>query len=244
MKYARGFLALQLRFAETVAELAGLSLERALLDYTNLYIRFGIGRDFDPAHPRWQGYLAGLRAAESPGEWTYQFYLACPPAPPAPGLVATFGCFAYAHLPDGRVRLHFRNAEPPVRSPLGPERRAERVAELRALFDHVSRRLPDSTPVAGASWLYNLEAYRRLFPRAYVESGQVMRGRFQRMPLWGQFVDRHGEVREHAAKRFLDRLDRQAGRLEGIDECFPFQVIGVQAPVRVFLDWYRAGGPR
>ena len=70
-----------------------------------------------------------------------------------------------------------------------------------------------------------------------------MRGRFQRIPLWGQFVDRHGEVREHAAKRFLDRLDRQAGRLEGIDECFPFQVIGVQAPVRVFLDWYRAGGP-
>ena len=44
MKYARGFLALQLRFAETVAEPAGLSLERALLDYTNLYIRFGIGR--------------------------------------------------------------------------------------------------------------------------------------------------------------------------------------------------------
>ena len=123
MKYARGFLALQLRFAETVAEPAGLSLERALLDYTNLYIRFGIGRDFDPAHPRWQGYLAGLRAADSPAEWTYQFYLACPPAPPAPGLVATFGCFAYAHLPDGRVRLHFRNAEPPARSPLGPERR-------------------------------------------------------------------------------------------------------------------------
>jgi hypothetical protein len=234
LKYARGFLDLQLRFAETVAGLAGLPLERALLDYTNLYIRFGIGRDFDPTHPRWQAYLAGLRAADSPGEWTHQFYLACPPVRPAPGLVATFGCFAYALLPDGRVRLHFRNAEPPARSPLAHERRAERVAELRALFDHLGRRLPDSTLVAGASWLYNLEAYRRLFPRAYVDSGQVMRGRFQRMPLWGQFVDRHGEVKEDAAKVLLDRLDRQAG-LDGLDECFPFQVIGVQAPVHVFL---------
>lgn len=234
MKYARGFLELQLRFAETVAELAGLPPERALLDYTNLYIRFGIGRDFDPAHPRWQGYLAGLRHADSPGEWTHRFYLGCPPPPPAPGLVAAFGCFSYALTPDGRVRLHFRNAEPPARSPLAPERRAARMAELGALFDHVSHRLPDSTLVAGASWLYNLEVYRRLFPRAYLDSGQVMRGRFQRMPLWGQFVDRHGEVKEDAAKSFLQRLDRQVG-LDGLDACFPLQVIAVQAPLRVFL---------
>jgi hypothetical protein len=233
VRYARGFLELQLRFAETVAELAGLSLERALLDYTNLYIRFGIGRDFDPEHPRWQGYVAGLRTADSPGEWTHRFYLACPPPPPAPGLVATFGCFSYALLPDGRVRLHFRNAEPPSRSPLAQERRAARAAELRALFDHVSRRVPDSTLVAGASWLYNLEAYRRLFPRAYLDTGRVMRGRFQRMPLWGQFVDRHGEVREDAAKALVDHLDRLTA-LDGLDACFPFQVIGVQAPLRVF----------
>jgi len=32
-----------------------------LLDYTNLYVRFGLGRDFDPAHPVWREYLSGLR---------------------------------------------------------------------------------------------------------------------------------------------------------------------------------------
>jgi hypothetical protein len=237
LRYARGFFDLQLRFAEKVAELAGLPLERTLLEYTNLYIRFGLGRDFDPAHPRWQGYLAGLRAADERGEWTHQFYLACPPVPPAPGLVAMFGCFAYARLGDDRVRLHFRNAEPPSRSPLGVERRAERLAELRGLFAHVKRLEPPPPSVVGASWLYNLEPYRRLFPKAYLDSARELRGRFQRMPLWGQFVDRHGEVKEDLARRFLEHLDRQAG-LEGLDECFPFQVLAVEAPARVFYDFY------
>ena len=58
--YARGFFDLQLRFAERIAALAGLPLSRALLEYTNLYVRFGLGRDFDPAHPGWRDYEAGL----------------------------------------------------------------------------------------------------------------------------------------------------------------------------------------
>jgi hypothetical protein len=64
-----------------------------------------------------------------------------------------------------------------------------------------------------------------------------MLGRFQRMPLWGQFLDRHGEVKERLASEFLDRL----GRLESLDKldgCFPFQVLTVEAPVREFYAFY------
>ena len=32
-----------------------------MFEYTNFYIRFGLGRDFDPTHPGWQEYLTGLR---------------------------------------------------------------------------------------------------------------------------------------------------------------------------------------
>ena len=46
--------------------------------------------------------------------------------------------------------------------------------------------------VVGASWLYNLEAYRRLFPASYVATARVLPDRFRHMPLWGQFVNRHG----------------------------------------------------
>lgn len=41
--YAKDFFDLQLRFAGYVAGLGGLPLERALLRYTNLYVRFGLG---------------------------------------------------------------------------------------------------------------------------------------------------------------------------------------------------------
>jgi hypothetical protein len=72
--YARAFIDLQLHFAHKVAALSGLPRARALFEYTNLYIRFGPGRDFDPAHPTWREYLAGLGKANDHREWTYRFY--------------------------------------------------------------------------------------------------------------------------------------------------------------------------
>ena len=75
MIYAKAFFDLQLQFAQKVAALSGMPVAQALLEYTNLYIRFGLGRDFDPAQPIWREYVAGLQTADDPGEWTYRFYL-------------------------------------------------------------------------------------------------------------------------------------------------------------------------
>ena len=72
--YAKAFFDLQLLFARRVTVLSGLPLTRALLEYTNLYVRFGLGRDFDPAHPTWRAYLAGLPDTDDGREWTYRFY--------------------------------------------------------------------------------------------------------------------------------------------------------------------------
>jgi hypothetical protein len=109
--YAKAFFDLQLQFAHKVTALSGLPLARVLLEYSNLYIRFGLGRDFDPAHPVWQEYLAGLQDTNDIGEWTYSFYLKRPDAMAAPSVVANFGCFAYARSSGERIRLHFQNAE-------------------------------------------------------------------------------------------------------------------------------------
>src|SRR2546422_3545338 len=108
---AKAFLDLQLEFAHTVTVLSGLPLARALLEYTNLYIRFGLGRDFDPANPVWQTYVAGLRETNDRGEWTSRFHETRPHAIAPPALVATFGCFSYGRLSDDRIRLHFHDAE-------------------------------------------------------------------------------------------------------------------------------------
>jgi hypothetical protein len=91
--------------------------------------------------------------------------------------------------------------------------------------------------VIGASWLYHLEAYRRLFPPSYLATAHVIDPRFRHMPLWGQFLDRHGEVKEHMTRQFLERLERQS-RVDGLAHCFPFQVLSVNASVLEFYDFY------
>lgn len=242
--YAKAFFDLQLQFARKVAALSGLPLARVLLEYTNLYIRFGLGRAFDPAHPTWQEYLAGLEDTNDIGEWTYRFYARRPDAMAAPGVVATFGCFAYARLSGERIRLHFQNAEPDGHSPLAIERVGERLVELAALFGHVKRTLPQPLRVVGASWLYNLDAYRRLFPISYLATAQVTAHRFQHMPLWGQFLDRHGAVRESMTRQFRERVEGQSN-LDRLEQCFPFRVLSVGASVQDFYDFHgttTAGG--
>ncbi|MEQ4207938.1 hypothetical protein [Actinopolymorpha sp. B9G3] len=238
MTYSKAFFDLQWRFAIRIASLSGLPLEQALLDCTNLYIRFGLGRDFDPRHPVWQAYLVGVESEADGGEWTYRFALSRPREVEVPALVGRFGCFGYAQLGDDRIRLRFHNAEPPGRSPLSRDRLPARHAELRALFRHVHAHAETSARVAGVSWLYNLAAYRRCFPAAYVETAKPAGPRFRNMPLWGQFLDRHGEVRPDAAATFLERLDRQAD-MRDIASCFPMQPLAVEAPVSVFYDFHQ-----
>ena len=236
MIYAKAFFDLQLEFAQRVAILSELPLARALLDYTNLYIRFGLGRGFDPAHPTWREYLGGLQNTNDTREWTYRFYLRRPDAMAAPAIVATFGCFSYARLSGDRIRLHFENADTDGPSSLGIERLGLRLADLAALFEHVKQTLGRSVQVVGRSWLYNLDAYRRLFPTPYLEAAHVIH-RFQNMPLWGQFLDRHGEVKANMTRPFLERLECQSS-LDGVGECFPFPVLSVEASVREFYDFY------
>ena len=235
--YAKEFFDLQVDFARTTSTLAGIPFARALLDYTNLYIRLGLGRDFAAEHPVWQEYLEGVREEKDVGEWTHRFYGArrAPVAPPH--LVASFGCFSYASSSDTRIRLHFRNAETDGTSPLSIGRRDRRLAELAALFGHVKAARGSDARVVGASWLYNIEAYRRLFPDTYLSTAQSIDGRFRHMPLWGQFVNRQGDVRVDTAREFRARLRRQTA-LEGLDKCFPYQVLSLEAAARDFYEFY------
>lgn len=235
----RAFFDLQLRFAHRVVALSGLPLAQALLDYTNLYARFGLGRGFDASHPVWQAYLAGL-ADTIPQQqaWTHDFYRARLPEAGPPGVVANAGCFSYARLEADRVRLHFSNAENDGLSPLRAQRRNQRLAELRALFAQMREHEPASTRVAGASWLYNLPAYRQLFPQAYLASAVLAGPRFRNMPLWGQLLDRHGALRPHMAGVFLERLGATS-RMDALAACFPCEVLALEAPASVFYEFHR-----
>lgn len=234
MRLSSGFFDLNLRFARKVAEVSGIPLEGALLGYTHCYVRFTNLRDFAMDNPVWQAYLAGLRDAADPLEWTYAFYLEQDARAPSRLRGPQFGCFSYSRLPDGQVRLHFHNAEPGDEHPLGDSRLAQRREELAALVAHVREHAPDATRVAGGSWLYNLEAYRRLFPPAFLASARPGEGDFQFMTLWGQFLDRRGGVRPGPAAQFLERLE-QAKTLAEARASSPLRVLYLEAGLEVFV---------
>jgi hypothetical protein len=242
MTYARAFFDIQLAFARKAARLTGQSIERGLLAYTNLYIRFGLGRDLDPDHVSWRAYLDGLSRCDDVGEWTYQFYLKSVATAISHPIVATFGCFSYALRGDDSIKLHFRNAETEMCSPLTVGRVEQRRAELQALLRDVFEDPNPPQTVVGASWLYNLDAYRRLFPPSYLASARPIGPHFQRMSLWGQLLDRFGNTKDPMTRVFIKRV-HQASTVTELNECFPLPTLMVEARLSAFRDVYHLEPP-
>ena len=83
-----------------------------------------------------------------------------------------------------------------------------RLVELRSMFTNIKRMHPDAKAVSGSSWLYNVEAYRRLFPVEYGLSAHTDRPHLVARSLWGQFLRYDGRLHEERAAVFLDRLNR------------------------------------
>ena len=233
MPYSREYFRLNVLFAERAAELARISRPEALFLYTHLYRSFRLGNSFDPNHPIWLEYLAGLAGVADPPGWTHAFcklrHASLPPRIPE----NAFGCFSCDLWEDGRVRLHFRNAEPPGVSPLCQARYPVRRAELADLFAHIRRTLPENARVMGGSWMYNIEAYRRLFPLQFLQTARPVWTDFQYIALWGQFLDRDGGVRSLPAAEFEQRV-QQAVRLEDLPGCFPLPVLYLEESIQVF----------
>ncbi len=201
-----GFFDVQLRFAGRVAQVSSYTLEEAILNFTNIYPQC-LGRSFDTAHPAWQAYLEGLRQAPDPAVWTHAFYESQREATAAP----SGRCFQHTYLPDEHViRLHFTNRDTSSYGPLSQQRRRARLLELKALFaeDHSTDiRMPGWSD--GRSWLYNLDAYRRLFPPQYAHLAmEIADGEFQFLSLWGQFLQRDGQVRPSLVDPFLSACQK------------------------------------
>jgi hypothetical protein len=120
---------------------------------------------------------------------------------------------------------------------LSAQYQQQRRDDLTALFCHVRQTQDEAVQIVGASWLYNLRAYARLFPPDYLATACVLPQRFQRLSLWGQFLDRDGAVKNHMAQSFLQCLEQQVD-IEQLAEYFAFQVLAVESSVQVFYNFY------
>jgi hypothetical protein len=233
----RDYFELQLLFAARLADIQGLGPGEAVARYTNLRKRFGL--DAPEGAGEWARYVEGFEAAGGAAaglDRTVRFH-AQAPRDAGSADQARFGCFAcVAPAEDGVVRIHFTNrtGDPDV-GPLAAARMPERLSELRAMFGFVCETWPQARSVVGGSWLYNLEAYRRLFPPAYGGSAQAVEGplRLTGSSTWGQVLDHRGRVKPAIRDHLLARLD-------GLDpeapwRAFPLRALRASAPIEAFF---------
>ena len=240
IQYAKEFLILQVRFAQKIAEVSDQALENVLMDHTMLRNLFNLRVSHDIPNPLWDEFIKGLCASDNPEDWTYSFYLQRMAAEPDPSDERKFfGCFSYVYPWRGtkKLRLHFENRETSDHGTLSKERMTLRKSELSAMFRYIQANHPDVETVRGGSWLYNIPAYLRLFPPDYVKTAKPVGYETTFWALWGQFVARHGSVRQPAAAQFLACLKTQK-TVEGCLQCFPYQVLRPECSIEIFYDFY------
>ena len=237
MLYPIGFFDLQLIFAKKIAQLTQQSYPEAILYRTAMYRIMGLDWSLNPHHPVWQTYLSGLHQEDTDTDWSYQFYLERADQIPSYE-EPRWGCFSYEYWSERRlIHLHFGNLDNSGYGPLSHQRKEARLADLWSMFTQIKRTHPDAIAVHGSSWLYNLEAYRRLFPVEYGLSTRTDAPQLIARSLWGQFLRYNGKLHEERAAVFLDRLSRLEDEHQHA-RCFPYQVLLAQAPIILFYTFY------
>lgn len=231
------YFSLQLKFARHYAVKAAVPLDVAIARCTNLRRRLNLWGD--AGAPRWNLFLCRMNSVgNDPAEQIalcaeFQRSRSCAEFERA------FGCFSY-DPPDasGTLRIHFLVRDGIRSSPLAVENISARRSELQDLFSHVQRTEPRVSNVRGVSWLYNLHAYRRLFPPAYGASVQPVS-----FPLhlngtstWGQVLNWRQEVRPNVRDQLLARLSDMEITAPWL--VFPLQALVATSQIDVFYDHF------
>lgn len=235
MAYTKPFIAFQLEAARILARRFDLTLADALFHYTTFSKTVA---DNAP----WEAFAAELAAADDVVDAVYRWSQTHADPDPRPGDATyvgrpLFGCFYYVIRDETVIRPHFIKNDAHGH-PLSRARLPQRQAELRAMVAHVREHAPQATTVRGNSWLYNLEAYRRLYPPAYTAALPASdEGEFQFLARWGQLFDRNWDVRQPQGVAFLRAL-KQLRSLEELRRCFPYQILQPRCAVQHFFDFY------
>lgn len=235
----------QLRLAGRMAELTGAPLGEAAFHYTNLHRRFGLGfSGIVPPTSEWLAYAEQLDAAPDLAAQVAltkaMFLSGRDEVLPLPGQEG-FGCFAFAPPEAGEevVHIHFNNKDTDeAGGPLASAKTGRRKAELSAMVARIRDAHPQATHIRGKSWLYNLEAYRRLFPSDYTASRAIAPGplHLTGTSSWGQLID----ARENIRPDIRDALIANLATLDPEEPwvAFPLRVLAVRAPIESFAAFY------
>lgn len=247
MPYSKDFFAFQLSCAHALAKRFRRNLGDILYDYTTFSRSIALIPDspFDQSNPVWQSYINGLGEAVDEAEWTHDFYLNhCADDPLSTDEEFNgnmlFGSFYFVLRDNHIIRPHFIKLgdDTSPHSLIGKERMVESLGNLKNMFQYVKDNVGGAKTVMGNTWLYNLEAYRRLYPPEY--TAQMVENdshAFQFLSLWGQFFDRNWQVKGLLANELLNRISA-LNSLENLRFCFPYQALMPQFHIQAFYDFY------
>jgi len=240
------YFELQLRLAGRMAELSGAPLGDCVATYTNIHRRFGLGSIEAGTAAAWQAYIAGLEACDgvlAQAALTQQTFLVMPEEGAWPPPRKTFGCFGCDPPNEaGAVQIHFNNLDTDeAGGPLVHSKIPRRQAELAALVTAIGKAWPEATAIKGRSWLYNLEAYRRLFPADYAASAEPAAERISLHgnSSWGQVIDSRERVRPPVRDAIVSRLPKLDPETPW--RVFPLPVLRTFAPLASFRALYGLG---
>ncbi|MCE9541070.1 hypothetical protein K8R03_00750 [Candidatus Kaiserbacteria bacterium] len=247
----RAHVELRLRFANAVSRVKGISFTEALKEYTDFYKRVtgewprNWPEETEEARKKWDSFVEPVVSASSQEEVETVFMSAYVRTmrQSTDHTNESFWPFRYDPPTDGVLSLHFGSMAMTPDQQLGQpgvlskERFEEQRAKLKALFSEVKEKYPDVREVRGGSWLYNREAYRRLFPASYTATHTVRRnGKFQGGGTWGQFRTKDGGVNKESRDTFIQNLTHL--NPDALDDAFPLQTWLVQAPIEDFYKEY------
>jgi hypothetical protein len=237
MIFNRDFLDIQIHFAKRVGDFVELPLETLLFRYTSLPIRFGVPfTDIREDHPDWQEFVQQIPKTSDLGQAAHQHHLKIMKNK-AP-LRDQFGCFSFDWLADNKsIRFHFANNDDAEPGCLNKERIPQRMQELKDMFGYIKKTYPEAEVVESSSWIFHLDAFTRLMPPEFTAQAHMKDNNYHSLAVWGQFLDRYGNVKPDLEKEFYDNLQK-ADSLEKVEESFPFTVLQAIASIKVFYDFY------
>lgn len=233
------------RFAQAVAVAKDIPVIDALLNFTDMHRRLtgllpGESESSDRVWDTFAQHVAGTDAISSICDRVVQFAVAAE-SQTSPS-TSPYWPFRYDYEDDARtVRLHFgRLTFGTHEARSGPGLLAkQRVPELRqqlkTMFIAIGQTHPNAEYVRGSSWLYNREAYRRVYPPAFTATHEIAKGGFQGGTRWGQFHTRTG-VNVELRDVFLSNVTRlDAADLEA---AFPIPTLSVKTSIKAFYAEY------
>ena len=202
-----------------------MSIETAYLECTTWYLQAaGLDREFDPRHPTWQKLLAQVQASADPDGVVHAAALRNEPEV-SPGPVLDWAWEA----DDRCVRLHFYGERSPDGHPLAQEQLPERQREFRDLIRRAALEHPDAAWLRGGSWLYSVEAYRRIFPAAFIAGLGPSEHDLQFLACWGQLLDGAWRTRTDVASRLLQAVEI-ASTTDELEAAFPYPMQRSRVP--------------